>query len=418
MSGIEFDFEGEKRNLGAMAPFMQSTDRNMRKKASETYYGALYAEKDDLDNIYHNLVQTRHKLALDQGYIDFVKMSYHRLLRYDYGPEEVAAFRELVQKHLIPISNKLRERQAKRIGVDKLKHYDEPLKFLEGNPTPKGSPEWILETGRQMYKELSPETHEFFESMVKADMMDLVNRNGKQGGGYCTYFPTYGSPFIFSNFNGTAHDVEVLTHEAGHAFQVYSSKDQPLNEYWWPTLESAEIHSMSMEFFTWPWMKNFFGEDTDRFMFDHIASSMTFIPYGCSIDHFQELVFRNPGDSPEERLERWKQVEKIYAPMKDNDGNPFLEEGRYWQRQGHVYRSPFYYIDYTLAQICAFQFWIKSREDFDAAWKDYLRLCRAGGSKPFLQLLDLANLDSPFEESTMLRVAEEVNAWLDGTSID
>lgn len=411
MAGIEVEYMGDSYNLSAMAPFMQNANRQMRKEASECYYEALHKYGDQMDEIYDKQVKVRTKCAQALGYDNFLQMGYDRLLRYDYGPKEVAYFRDRIEKLVVPIIEGFKEDQAERIGVKRLMHYDEAFKFADGNPFPKGDPEYILEKGRDMYKDLSPETHEFFESLVKGEMMDLENRSGKQGGGFCTYFPEFKTPFIFSNFNGTAHDIEVLTHEAGHAFQVYSSRNQPVNEYWWPTLESAEIHSMSMEFFTWPYMRPFFGDNIHKYRLDHLISRLSFLPYGCAIDEFQEQVYTNPDDSPEERRERWKAIEKRFLPWRMNDKTPFLEEGRFWQRQGHLYRTPFYYIDYALAQVCALQFWKDSNSDFREAWSRYVHLCSLGGSKSFLHLLREVELSSPFKDATIIDVVSEVTSW-------
>jgi M3 family oligoendopeptidase len=412
MAGIEVEYLGESYNLGAMAPFMQTVRRSARKEASEAYYEALHKHREEMDEIYDKLVKVRTECARALGYENFVQMGYDRLLRYDYGPKEVAYFRGRIEELVVPYIKEFKRVQAERIGVESLKHYDEAFKFPDGNPFPEGDPEEILEEGRGMYKDLSPETHKFFEELASREMMDLENRSGKQGGGFCTYFPDFKTPFIFSNFNGTAHDIEVLTHEAGHAFQVYCSSHHKVNEYWWPTLEAAEIHSMSMEFFTWPFMERFFGHNANKFRYDHIISRLSFQPYGCAIDEFQEQVYSNPDDTPEQRLERWKAIEKRFMPWRDNDKTPFLEEGRFWQRQGHLFRTPFYYIDYALAQVCALQFWKQSTVDFKGAWSRYVYLCKAGGSKPFLELIDMAGLKTPFLDITIGDVTTDVTAWV------
>lgn len=264
-----------------------------------------------------------------------------------------------------------------------------------------------------MYDELSKETGEFFRYMNENNLMDLVAKKGKAGGGYCTYIENYKSPYIFSNFNGTSGDIDVLTHEAGHAFQVYSSRHFEIPEYNWPTYEACEIHSMSMEFFTWPWMELFFKEDTDKYKFSHLSSGLLFLPYGVSVDEFQHWVYENPEATPAERNQQWRAIERKYLPHKDYDGNAYLEAGGFWQRQGHIYNSPFYYIDYTLAQICAFQFWKRSRENQEEAWNDYARLCKLGGSMPFTELVREANLISPFEEGCVESVIGEIETWLD-----
>ena len=250
--------------------------------------------------------------------------------------------------------------------------------------------------------------------MVNEDLMDLVNRDGKRPGGFCTSFPRYSRPYIFSNFNGTDHDITVLTHEAGHAFQNYSSRNQPLVDYHWPTMEAAEIHSMSMEFFTWPWMDRFFREDTDKFKYKHISGSLSFLPYGACVDHFQHWVYDNPDATPRDRNQKWLEFESIYLPDRDYHDIEFPRTGGIWQGQLHIYQMPFYYIDYTLAQTCAFQFWMKSQTDNQKAWADYVRLCKAGGSIPFTDLVELAGLELPFNDGCLEKVVDYVSNWLDG----
>lgn len=406
-------FEGEERTLAQMEPFTESKDREVRKKASEARFGFFAENGEKFDEIYDQLVKVRTEIAKKLGYNNFVELAYYRMNRTDYNAEMVANFRNQVKDYIVPLATKLKMRQQERIGVEKLKYYDEPFNFKTGNATPKGSPEWIIENGQKMYEELSNETGEFFRFMIENNLMDLVAKKGKAGGGYCTFIDNYKAPFIFSNFNGTSGDIDVLTHEAGHAFQVYSSRNFDIPEYYWPTYEAAEIHSMSMEFFTWPWMELFFKEDTDKYKFSHLSDALLFLPYGVSVDEFQHWVYENPEATPQERKQAWREIEKKYLPHKDYDGNEYLESGGFWQRQGHIYNSPFYYIDYTLAQICAFQFWKRSRENQEEAWGDYVHLCGLGGSKPFTELVKEANLLSPFEDGCVESVVGEIQSWLD-----
>jgi M3 family oligoendopeptidase len=409
----KINFEGEERNLSQMEPFMQSPDQEMRKRAQKAVNGFFEENEGAFDQIYDDLVKVRTKMAHALGFENFVELGYARLKRSDYDAKMVAGYREQVYKSLVPLASELRNRQAVRLGVDSLKYYDEPLEFLTGNATPKGNPDWIINNGKKMYKELSKETDEFFNFMLDKELMDLVSKKGKAGGGYCTYISDYKSPFIFSNFNGTAGDVDVLTHEAGHAFQVYSSRGFELPEYIWPTLEACEIHSMSMEFLTWPWMTDFFKQETEKYKFSHLSGALLFIPYGVTVDEFQHFVYENPEVGPAERRAKWREIEKKYLPHRDYEDCDFLERGGFWFKQGHIFMNPFYYIDYTLAQVCAFEFWAKSRVDRDAAWEDYLRLCRAGGSKSFLELVELAHLNNPFVEGTIDQIVGPIQSYLE-----
>ncbi|MFB5192920.1 M3 family oligoendopeptidase [Alicyclobacillus fastidiosus] len=413
MASAEIEFAGETRTLAQMTPFESSPDRAVRIRATKAKWSFFEQHRDELDGIYDELVKVRTRIAHKLGYDNFVELGYLRMTRTDYDEAMVANFRKQVRELIVPLATKLRERQRARIGVDHLHYYDEELAFLTGNPEPKGDPAWIVERARQMYDELSPETREFFQFMLDAELLDLVAKRGKAVGGFCTTFRDYEAPFIFSNFNGTHGDVTVLTHEAGHAFQAYASRSYAVPEYAFPTSEAAEIHSMSMEFFTWPWMDLFFEQDTEKFKFMHLSDALLFIPYGVAVDEFQHFVYANPEATPAQRKAAWRQIERTYLPHRDYDDNAFLEEGGYWQRQLHIYMYPFYYIDYTLAQICAFQYWVRAEENRGAAWRDYLEICKVGGSQSFLEIVDTGGLRSPFADGCVASVIGQIEAWLD-----
>jgi M3 family oligoendopeptidase len=416
IGGAKIEFDGKTYNLAGLGPFLSDADRDIRKRACQARFGWFEKNAEQFDELYDTLVKLRHKIATTLGYENFIELGYLRMNRSDYGPNEVANFRKQIVEHVVPIVTKLREQKKDILGLDHLYFYD-GINFKDGDPKPKGTPDELVKGAQKMYHELSNETGEFFDIMVNEDLMDLVNRDGKMAGGFCTAFPKYDRPYIFSNFNGTDHDITVLTHEAGHAFQCYSSRNQPLTCYLWPTMESAEIHSMSMEYFTWPWMETFFKEETERFKYKHIAGSLSFLPYGACVDHFQHWVYENPEATPADRKAKWLEFEAIYLPDRDYDDIEFLISGGVWQGQLHIYQMPFYYIDYTLAQTCAFQFWIKSEENREKAWEDYYRLCQAGGSLPFTGLVELAGLKLPFDDGCLESVVEKVKTWLDEVDV-
>lgn len=413
IASAKIDFDGKELNLSQMVPYTQSKDRNVRIEAAKKVAQFFAENQEEFDNIYDSLVKVRTKMAQKMGYKNYVEFGYKQLSRLEYDAKMVEGYRKQVLENIVPLHTELRKRQEKRLRVEKLRFYDEAIKFNSGNADPHGSPEWILNHGKTMYKELSKETDEFFTFMTENNLLDLLSKKGKMSGGYCTYIPEYKAPFIFANFNGTAHDIDVLTHEAGHAFQVYQSRGFEVPEYLWPTYEACEIHSMSMEFLTWPWMDLFFQNDTEKYKFIHLSEALLFIPYGVTVDEFQHWVYENPEVTPQERREKWLEIEKKYLPTRDYGEVDELKNGIFWFRQGHIFSSPFYYIDYTLAQVCAFQFWIKSREDREKAWQDYLNLCKLGGSKSFFELMKSANLKNPFEEGTLAAVIPKIKEYLD-----
>lgn len=411
VASAQIEFDGGVYNLSQMSPFTQSKDRETRHRAQLKISEFFESKEAELDDIYDQLVSVRNQAAQALGYANFVELGYKRLGRTDYGSKEVKAYREQIKRDVVPFVEKLVARKAKRLGIQDLKSYD-TISFLSGNPTPKGDLDWQVAQATTMYKALSKETDEFFTFMKDSGLLELDSKKGKAGGGYCTFIPGYKAPFIFANFNGTSHDVDVLTHEAGHAFQVYQSREfiNPMQRF--PGYEACEIHSMSMEFFAWPWVPLFFKEDAQKYYFSHLSGAISFLPYGALVDEFQHEIYENPSMSKDERKATWRRLEKQYIPSRDYDDDQFMEKGTYWFRQSHIFQSPFYYIDYTLAQVCAFQYWIRDHKNHQEAWSSYVDLCKLGGSKGFVALMKDAKLDSPFEDGTILRTIQPLEAFL------
>ena len=406
-------FHGEECNFSRLLKYMQSADRAVRREAFQAWAGLYEKIAPELDEIYDQLVHLRHGMAMKLDFPSFTEMTYLALQRYDYTIADAAAFRQQVREVITPACEKLFARQARRLGVDKLRYYDEALFYPEGNPVPQGTRQELVAKAQRMYREMAPEAGEFFDSMVEHDMFDLDTKPGKRLGGFCASLHKYRLPFIFANFNGTSADVDVLTHEAGHAFECYLAfRSHPFVEQAFSTSEIAEIHSMTMEHFAYPWMPLFFGDQAEKYRVAHLTDALTTIPYLVSVDEYQHRVFEKPDMTPQERRTAWREIERIYMPWRDYDGNTFLEEGGFWMQKPHIFLDPFYYIEYALAQTCAFQFYDRMKRDRAKAWEDYCRLCRAGGTQGYFQLLKLADLRSPFEpgsvEQSVAGVLEEL----------
>ncbi|MEW9080347.1 M3 family oligoendopeptidase [Terrisporobacter glycolicus] len=399
LASAKINFNEEELNLSGLYKYMLSQDRKVREESAKVYYSYFDIHEEEFDEIYDNLVKIRHDIAEKLGFNNFTELGYIRMYRTDYNPEMIVNLRKQVLEYIVPICNKLYEKQAKRLSLDKLTYIDENLEFLDGNPIIKGDSAYIIENGIKMYNELSKETKEFFDFMLENNLMDLETKHNKSAGGYCTYIPDYKAPFIFSNFNGTSEDMDVLTHEAGHAFQLFMSRDIDMQEINFPTLDSCEIHSMSMEFITYPWMNIFFKEDTNKYKFAHLCSAIKFLPYGVVVDEFQHIVYDNPNMSKDERKAVWRNLEKKYLPHRDYEENKILEKGCWFFKQGHIFKDPFYYVDYVLAQICAFQFLKKMEKSRKEGWEDYLKICKVGGTRSFLQIVKTGNLISPFDDN-------------------
>ena len=401
MGGAQIEFRGQVYNTSQLGKFLCDSDRATRKEAAQAFDKWLGEHEKEIGDIYGQLVTIRNTIAKKLGFKNFTDLGYLRLGRTDYAAKEVKGYREQIKAEVVPICQKLYKTQMKNLGIKNPQYFDYNLKFKSGNPTPKGGTQDLVNAAKDMYEDMSKESGEFINFMINHHLMDLEARPGKAPGGYCTSFPRYKAPFIFSNFNGTDGDVNVLTHEGGHAFQAYLSADIKIPEYQSPTLESCEIHSMSMEFFAWPYMKAFFGEDEEKYRYVHLADAIEFLPYGITIDEFQHWVYEHPEATHEERCAKYLEIEKANLPHKKYDDCPTLAKGTWWLRQGHVFGSPFYYIDYTLAQVVAFQFLAEDLKNHDKAWKKYVKLCKMGGKLPFTGLLEKAHLRNPFEDGNV-----------------
>ncbi|MDF1700568.1 MAG: M3 family oligoendopeptidase [Planctomycetota bacterium] len=413
VSSASFEYQGETCNLSQLGKFSQHADREVRYGAAKLRHEWFGANGAELDRIYDELVKLRAKQAEKLGFENYVPLGYKKMGRTDYDQNDVARYRDAIRDVVVPLCTRIRERQRETLGVDKLMAWDESVYDPAGNPKPKGDHDWMIDRAREMFDEMGTELGGFFRMMSEGHFLDLKSREGKAGGGFCTSFPTHGVPYIFANFNGTKGDVQVFTHEMGHAFQNYSSREQATLDYFWPTSEAAEVHSMSLEFLTYPHMDKFFGEDAERFRRLHLTESLTFLPYGVAVDHFQHLVYENPDATPAERLAMWQEMERTYLPHREWGDLERAKAGGFWQGQLHIYHVPFYYIDYTLAQVCAMQFWVKAEKDRPAAMEAYKALCKRGGEAPFQDLVRSAGLISPFDAGCLDDVVAQASKALD-----
>ena len=413
IASAQIPFEGGVYTLSQLSPFKTGADDAQRLAAWKAEGGWYKEHQSELDRIYDELVDLRDTMGKKLGYKGYTELGYYRMGRNCYGKADVEKFRAAVRKYLVPVAESIYQEQAKRLGKTyPLSFADAALSFRSGNPRPCGDAEHILAHGQQFYDELSPETSAFFRMMRERELLDILSTEGKAAGGYCCTIPDYDVPFIFANFNGTQHDVEVVTHEAGHAFEAYLNAWRvPMDD---PSMEACEVHSMSMEFMAWPWAEGFFGKDTRKYLYSHLAKALTFIPYGTMVDHFQHVVYEKPDMTPAERHGVWKELLGVYMPWMKLDGDiPVYSEGEGWQRQLHIYQSPFYYIDYCLAQTVALEIWAMLQKDRKEAWERYMAYTRQGGSEVFTTLLKNAGLESPFDENCLRTVCETAKSWLD-----
>ena len=404
MAACRIEFDGQELNLYGIQKYFEHEDRQVRAAAFKAYSDFYHSNEKRLEEIWDELISIRNEMGRNLGFENFIPLAYMQQGRTDYGMEEVASFREQVRQELVPLCSRLYEAQAKRLKIDHVMAYDEKWIFPDGNPLPAGDDDFMVAQARKMYHDMSRETGEFIDFMIDHELMDLKNKPGKASTGYMTALPDHLAPFVFSCFNGTIFDMQVLTHELGHAFAGYMAmRSQPIADYFSESTDIAEIHSMSMEQFAYPYAEMFFGDDADKFRFSHLQQAITFVPFGVAVDEFQHICYAHPELSPKERTYEWHKLEEKYMPWRRYENDEFMERGGYWYHKLHIYLYPFYYINYTLTTMGAMEFKKKNAEDHQKAWEDYMNLCKVGGSMSYLETLKLANLAIPFEAGSVKR---------------
>lgn len=409
MAGLTFTYRGETMPLTLLRKYMQDDDRLTRREAYEVLGKRLEEESEKLDTIFDKLVKIRDKMAKKLGYENFIELGYYRLGRYSYDEAMVEKFRDNVLRDIVPVVTRLKTENGKRMGIHDFKLYDDAVSVPGGNPKPILDKDGIFKATKDMYHQMSNDTSKFIDMMMENEAFDVVSRENKWGGGYCTNFPTFEQPFILANFNGTSADIDVMTHEAGHAFAMYMTvKNRFSVELDIGGMETAETHSMSMEFLAWKYMDKFFGENTEKYKFMHVFDALSFLPYGTIVDYFQHIVYANPEMTPSQRNEEWNKLESKFRPYLSTEGMSYLSKGTRWQYQMHIFETPFYYIDYCLAQVVAFEFLLESRKDYEDAFKRYVHFLAQGGEQTFTDLIKQAGLKSPFEEGALEEVAKDI----------
>jgi M3 family oligoendopeptidase len=405
-------FAGEERSLGALGIYFQDPDRATRHAAERARWDAFSERSERLDALFDELVHVRDGMARKLGFGSYTELGYRRMRRVDYGPADVARYRDEVARVVVPFAHDLVRRGGAAAGLERVYVWDEGTLGVGKRVAPLGDRNWIVARTREAFAALDPALGEFADMLVERDLFDVDNRPGKALGAYCTSFPTRQVPFVFANFNGSRADVRTLMHELGHAFQNWSSRDKAAIDYLNPTLESAEIHSMALEYLSWPQMERFFGEDASAYRHEHLLDAMLFLPYGVAVDHFQHLVYAQPSATPAERHAMWQEMERRYLPWRDYGDLARPAAGALWQEKRHIYVAPFYYIDYTLALCCALQFWVKAEAEREATLEAYVSLCARGGEAPFRELVRSAGLRVPFESGALEDVVNAARAAL------
>lgn len=400
------EWNGQKVPLSVLAQKAANGDLEVRRESNailEKTWASIGAE---LDYIFDELVRVRAgtaKILCQKSYTDAAYLSRSRT---SYTRQDVKSFREAVKEKIVPVVEDIYKQQKQESDRAIVYHYEEDYQAPENRITPYSD---IVEGFGKIYQKISKETDIYYKAILEGGFYDLDIRPGKIMGAYANMVGRYHMPFIFETYNNTFGAVKTFAHETGHGFHSYVNRGEAFQFLQQCSSDLAEIHSMGMEFFIWPYLGDIIPPEQEKsYQYQHLKSALSFIPYGCAIDEFQEIVYDCPDMTMEERLEAWKSLERVYLPWRCYETNLFFAQGRFWQRQPHVYKWPFYYIDYVLAQICALQLHYLNRENPEKAWKCYLGILKDSAFCSFSETIQKEGLSTPFEGHTIAGLAAKI----------
>jgi oligoendopeptidase F len=397
-------FEGKERTLQQMARYSEQTDRGLRQRAWETVTARRMKDCEAIEKIFDQQMVLRAKIAANidlPSYRDYIWKAYKR---FDYTPEQCLQFADAIATSCVPLVKKLDAERQEDLALASLRPWDtavDPKNRLPLEPFKEGETEEFINRTKAIFERLSPELAEDFESLRTNNNLDLDSRKGKQPGGYQSSLEESRQPFIFMNAAGLQRDVETLLHEGGHAFHALAARHEELVFLRSAPMEFCEVASMSMELLGAEHFDVFYNPaDAARARRNMIEGIIRFFPWMATIDSFQHWLYQNPGHTREQRKTEWLRLSDRFGGNVDWTGLEKVRESN-WQRQLHLFHSPFYYIEYGIAQLGALQIWLKSKEDPRRALSNYRAALKLGGTKPLPELFGAAGIRFDFSEKTL-----------------
>lgn len=395
------EIDGEEKTLQQANAYFESTDRSKRQEVYEKVSSARLEIKEKLDELFNQLVEKRHQVALNAGFANYRDYAFASLGRFDYSPADCFEFHDAVAATVVPIINEQAEKRKKALQLGELKPWDKAVDTLGRKPLkPFETGQELLDKTIQVFHNINPFLSDCLKEMVKLDRFDLDSRKGKNPGGYNYPLEESGFPFIFMNAAGQVRDMVTLLHEGGHAVHSILTKDLALNAFRNFPSEVAELASMSMELITMDEWDHYFEDpkDAKRAKIKHLEDILETLPWVATIDAFQHWIYENPNHSIEERSEAW---ERIYSRFSDSITDwKGLEtaKAKLWQKQLHLFEVPFYYIEYAIAQLGALAVWRNYCANPAKALDQYLNALSLGYTKPMKEIYATAGISFDFSQ--------------------
>ena len=406
-------FQGVERTPAQMAPFLEETDRALRRSAWEPVAARRLVDRDALDDLFDRMIALRQEIAREAGFPSFTEYAYRTRERFDYGVAEATAFQDAIAKVVVPLARKIQDGRRAALGVEALRPWDLSVDPLGRAPLrPFAEVDKLAAGSEAIFRDVDPELGAQFAFMRKNGLLDLANRKGKAPGGYQTTLDDDRLPFIFMNAVGVDGDVRTMLHEGGHAFHALASRGEPLAAYRESPIEFCEVASMSMELLGARNLGLFYAEpDADRSYRQLLEGIVTILPWIATVDAFQHWIYAHPAHSRQERRDAWVALLDRFGGDVDWSG---YEDARAsgWHRQLHIFLYPFYYIEYGIAQLGALQVWLNSLADKPAAVRRYRDALALGGARPLPELFEAAGARFAFDEASLTPLMDAIGREL------
>jgi oligoendopeptidase F len=395
-------YEGQEKTLQMMGPYQESRDRKVRQETWELVSNRRLRDREKIDGLYDRLVSVRDQRARNAGFASFRDYIFRARERWDYTADDCFRFHDAIEKHVVPALRKMHEERRRALKLEVLKPWDlgvdphdrPPLKPFEGS-------DQLFKGCREMFHRVHPDFAAMIDSLRASGRLDLESRKGKAPGGYQTVFEELREPFIFMNAAGLNGDVFTFLHEGGHAFHSLHAKEEPILRYRSAPIEFCEVASMGMELLAIDHLDVFYaGDDIKRAKRKELEGIINLFPWIATIDAFQHWVYTHPKHTRDERTAQWRALRKRFGGLEDWTGQEAAHDAA-WHRQPHLFGSPFYYVEYGIAQLGALQVWRNHRRDRAKAVEQYRAALKLGGTRPLPELFSAAGASLDLSEKTV-----------------
>ncbi|WP_374164857.1 M3 family oligoendopeptidase [Arcticibacter sp. MXS-1] len=408
--------DDKEYTLEQASVFLKNPDRALRERAWKAITARRLQDKEQLDQLFDELLKLRHQVALNAGFENFRDYMFRALGRFDYTPHDCYKFHEAIEREVVPVLREQASQRQEQLGLDSLKPWDMDVD-TSGKPAlkPFQSGAELIQKSIECFKGLDPYLGESLQIMQANNLFDVESRKGKAPGGYNYPLAETGAPFIFMNSANTFRDLTTMVHEGGHAVHTFISSDLELNDFKHLPSEVAELASMSMELISMDKWDVFFDnqEDLIRAKRDQLKDVLKTLPWVAVVDQFQHWLYTNPNHTAEQRREAWVQ---IFSPFGKNfaDWEGFEDAlENLWQKQLHIFEVPFYYIEYAIAQLGAIAVWKNYKENPAEGLEKYKQALKLGYTRTIKDIYETAGIKFDFSSEYVSELIAFVNSELE-----